>query len=123
MPLPSGWTGIIGTPELIALDSYIAGTYVSDDMLAEMSYPIGDCQLLVCITAMTSTASLEAGLEWSSDGITWASVLGSNIPTLSAVGSEISNAAVTNLSHLRATSTVTGYGEITYRIVAFLSTT
>jgi hypothetical protein len=114
VPLPPGINVPLDTL-LLPLALRSAGTYTSASFV---ELPIADIELWVCVTAVTGSATLDVSMETSPDGTTWTPVLGSHIAPMSAVGSTVANAPlpVTELS--RMTSTVTGAGSLTYRVLA-----
>lgn len=66
-----------------------------------------DVMLLVHVSAVSGTPTLNASLEQSADGSSWAAVTGSAITQLSAAGNAVANARVT-ANYVRVTATVAG---------------
>jgi hypothetical protein len=109
---------IYATTTLLVLEPRGAGTYTSDPITNGMT----QVEIWVYASEVDGAASVVCSLEWSEDGETgWTAIPGSGTSTLSAPGNDVANAAVEHLNYTRVTSTVTGTGEITYRVVGVTS--
>jgi hypothetical protein len=87
------------------LTAAAAGTYVSGPVAnAGLA---SDVVLLVHVTAVTGTPTLNVSLEESSDGATWTALAGSAAAQLAAAGNSSANARPTK-SYVRVTATVAG---------------
>jgi hypothetical protein len=90
-----------------------AGTYVS----GPVANPglASDVVLLVHVSAVTGTPTLNASLEQSDDNVTYTAVTGSSITQLTAAGNAQANARITK-GYVRVTSAVAGTTPaVTYR--------
>jgi hypothetical protein len=109
---------IYATTTLLPLESRGSGTYTSDPITNGLT----QVEIWVYASEIDGSASVACSLEWSDDGETgWTAIPGSDAPTLSGPGNGTANAAVEVLHYTRVTSTVTGTGEITYRVMAVAS--
>ncbi|MER5622498.1 hypothetical protein ABT061_15785 [Streptosporangium sp. NPDC002544] len=90
-----------------------AGTYTSGPVAnAGMA---ADVLLMVHVTAVSGTPTLNCSLEESADGSSWSAVPGSSTAQLTAAGNAVAVAAITK-SYVRVTSTVAGTTpSVTYR--------
>jgi hypothetical protein len=66
-----------------------------------------DVVLLVHVSAVSGTPTLNASLEESADGSSWSAVPGSSITQLTAASNALANGAVTK-NFVRVTATVAG---------------
>jgi hypothetical protein len=122
MPLPDGWATAFTTPNIIPLDTRGAGTYTSDNIVGALSgFTTTNTELWVYVSGTSGSATLDCSLETSDDGTTWTPIPGSTIPTLSAPGSGAANIPLNSPQYLRATSTVSGTGTVTYRLAALVT--
>lgn len=90
-----------------------AGTYVS----GPVANPgvAADVVLLVHVSAVGGTPTLNASLEESTDNSTWTAITGSAITQLTTTGNALANARPTK-SYVRVTSVVAGTSpSVTYR--------
>lgn len=90
-----------------------AGTYTSGP--AANAGVAADVILMVHVSAVSGTPTLNCSLEQSADGETWAAVTGSATAQLTAAGNAMANCRVTK-NFVRVTSTVAGTTpSVTYR--------
>ena len=97
-----------------------AGTHTSPPLANGPG--VADVLVMVHVTAVSGTApTLAVGVEQSVDGTTWAAVPGSSVPTLTAAGNGVCNAAITQ-NYARVTATVGGTGTptVTFRAAALV---
>ncbi|TQS29135.1 hypothetical protein [Microbispora sp. KK1-11] len=82
-----------------------AGTYTSGPVAnAGLA---ADVWLMVHVTAVSGTPTLNCSLEESADGSSWSAVPGSSTSQLTAAGNAVAAAAVTK-NYVRVTATVAG---------------
>jgi hypothetical protein len=90
-----------------------AGTYTSGP--AANSGMAADVLLMVHVTAVSGTPTLNCSLEQSADGSSWSAVPGSSTAQLTAAGNAVAGANIT-ANYVRVTSTVAGTTpSVTYR--------
>lgn len=82
-----------------------AGTYTSGP--AATAGMAADVLLMVHVTAVSGTPTLNCSLEESADGSSWSAVTGSSTAQLTAAGNVIAAAAITK-NYVRVTATVAG---------------
>lgn len=90
-----------------------AGTYTSGP--AANAGMAADVLLMVHVTAVTGTPTLNCSIEESADGASWSAVPGSSTAQLTAAGNAVAAATITK-NFVRVTSTVAGTTpNVTYR--------
>lgn len=82
-----------------------AGTYTSGPAAA--AGQATDVLLMVHVTAVSGTPTLNCSLEESADGSSWTAVAGSSTAQLSAAGNAVAVATITK-NYVRVTATVAG---------------
>lgn len=104
MTSPGSFRSVIG-------DVVLAGPWTTTTTSSVISVPgsVGDVAVLVHVSAVAGTSpAVAVSLEQSADGNTgWAAVPGGAMATISAAGSGVANAAVTQ-PYLRVVATITG---------------
>jgi hypothetical protein len=120
----ASFVNMVGTLAMSS-ETRLLGTYVSDDLYDSGVAFADGFELWVFVSAVSdypSYATLDCGIETSTDGENWTFLNGGQILALSQLGNAVSNAA-SDAPHVRVTSTVTGtdIGEllasVTYRVI------
>lgn len=82
-----------------------AGTFTSGPIANAGT--AADVLLMVHVSAVSGTPTLNVSLEQSADGSSWSAVTGSGITQLTAAGNAVAFASIT-ANYVRVTSTVAG---------------
>jgi hypothetical protein len=120
----ASFVNMVGTLAMSS-ETRLLGTYVSDDLYDSGVAFADGFEVWVFVSAVSdypSYATLDCGVETSTDGENWTFLNGSQITPLTQPSSTTSNIA-SDAPHVRVTSTVTGtdIGEllasVTYRVI------